>query len=384
MTDIFKNEIADYLNISSNNIFLFWKGRVALYAILKALGIKENDEIIIPAFTCVVVPNAIIYLGAKPVYVDIDEKTYTIDVTKIQKKITSKTKAIIAQNTFGLSPDFDTIFDIARKNNLFVIDDCTHGFGGKYKNKLNGTIADASFFSTQWNKPFSTGIGGFAVVKDKILAEKLSEIEKLSNQPSVKDEFVLKSLMKIKNNILTPSSYWKLIRIYRYLSEKNLIIGSSQGNEMVRPVLPINFLKGMSNFQKSRGFLEIKNINKYNEHRKMLATRYGKILKDLDIQIPFIPDYAEHIFLKYPLLVKDRNIFLYEAENNKIEIGDWFISPIHPIEKNFEFWNYNLGQNPVAEYISAHIVNLPTHQKVDGNYIDRISHFLKNQKYNLL
>ena len=87
--EIFKSYIANYLGINPQNVFLFWKGRVALYAILKAIGIKEEDEIILPAFTCVVAVNPIIYLGAKPVYVDIDPKTYNIDPNKIKEKIIS-------------------------------------------------------------------------------------------------------------------------------------------------------------------------------------------------------------------------------------------------------------------------------------------------------
>ena len=148
----FKFNITNYLNINPQDIFLFWKGRVALYAILKAMGIKEGDEIILPAFTCVVAVNPIIYLGARPVYVDVDPKTYNIDVKTLERlnvKTLKKAKAILAQNTFGLSSDLDAIFEIAKKYNLFVIEDCAHGFGGFYKGKPNGTIADVSFFSVQ-------------------------------------------------------------------------------------------------------------------------------------------------------------------------------------------------------------------------------------------
>jgi perosamine synthetase len=108
--------------------FLFWKGRVALYAILKTLEIKEGDEIILPAFTCVVAVNPIIYLGANPVYVDIDPTTYNIDVSMIERKITEKTRAILAQNTFGLAPDLDMILEVANKYKLMVIEDRAHGF----------------------------------------------------------------------------------------------------------------------------------------------------------------------------------------------------------------------------------------------------------------
>ena len=129
----FKKQLAGHLSAETRNIFLFWKGRVALYAILKAIGVKEDDEVILPAFTCVVAVNPIIYSGAKPVYVDIDPTTYNIDTSEIEESITEKTKVIMAQNTFGLAPDLDRIFEVANKYNLIVIEDCAHGVGGVYK-----------------------------------------------------------------------------------------------------------------------------------------------------------------------------------------------------------------------------------------------------------
>ena len=163
---LLKEQLAGYLSTNPNSVFLFWKGRVGLYAILKSLGIKDGDEIILPAFTCVVAVNPITYLGAKPVYVDIDPMTYNMDVSMIERKVTGKTKAILAQNTFGLAADLDGIFEVANRYKLGVIEDCAHGVGGFHKGKPNGTIADASFFSSQWNKPFSTGLGGYAITKD--------------------------------------------------------------------------------------------------------------------------------------------------------------------------------------------------------------------------
>jgi dTDP-4-amino-4,6-dideoxygalactose transaminase len=195
MHQLLKEKLADYFAVNPVHVSLFWKGRVALYAILKAIGIGKGDEVILPAFTCVVAVNPIIYLGAEPVYVDIDPLTYNIDNSLIEPRITEKTKAILAQNTFGLAPDLDAISRLADKHNLLVIEDCAHGFGGSYKGIPNGTVADASFFSSQWNKPFSTGIGGFTVTKEPKLAPKLAEFEKRFLKPTLKDESALKALL---------------------------------------------------------------------------------------------------------------------------------------------------------------------------------------------
>ena len=384
----FKKAISEYLGLE--NIFLFWKGRIALYAILKALDIEEGDEIILPAFTCVVVVNPIIYLGAKPIYIDIDPRTLNIDPNKIEKKITKRTKVIIAQNTFGLSSDLDAIFEIAKKNNLCVIEDCAHGFGGTYKGKKNGTIADASFFSTQWNKPFTTGIGGIAVTRKESLANKLKYIEERAIEPTYKEKIMLKGLLEIRKKFLKYNIYWFALNTYRKLSKWNIVLGSSQGYEIERPVKPENFLKGLSEVQAEEGLKYFEKFNdKYKidsiiEHRKKIAYLYKKILTELDLDPPYESPYAEHAYLRFPFFVKDRKKFFTLAEKENIEIGDWFISPIHPVVKNFDLWYYKVGDNPISELGSNHIVNFPTHENIDENYVNRLYEFLKKNKDLLL
>jgi dTDP-4-amino-4,6-dideoxygalactose transaminase len=370
------SHLAGYLEVDPHHISLFWKGRVALYGLLKSYGIKEGDEIILPAFTCVVVPNAIIYCGAKPIYVDINRKTLNCDADEIKNKITSRTKIIIAQNTFGLSSDLDKIMEIAREKNIIVIEDCTHGFGGLYKGKKNGTIADASFFSTQWNKPFSTGIGGIAFVKDKIIAEKMNLFEKGCVDPTFGEKVQLKILLSARNLMTSPTVYWPMIKAYRFLSSKNIVVGSSESEELKKPILQKGFAKKMSSIQAEKGISELKKLDDYNRFRMDIAKKYNELLLSLNIIPPFEPDYATHTFLKYPLLVKSRNEFMLLAEKEKIELGDWFLSPIHPVLKDFEQWQYVMGTNPIAEYVSAHLVNLPTHPGIRESTFQKIKEFL--------
>jgi perosamine synthetase len=365
-----------FLATDSSRIFLFRKGRVALYALLKALGVKQGDEVILPAFTCVVVPNAIVYAGAKPVYVDIEPNTYNIDVSKISVKITGRTKIILAQNTFGLSPDMNAVMEIAIQNGLMVVEDCAHGFGGMYKGKQNGMLADASFYSSQWNKPFSTGIGGMCVVRDKNLAEKVHAIEAQAATPSRMQEMKLKALLYIRKN-MPPSMYWNALRYYRWMSSAGIVPGSSSKQELEDVRMPVDFLTGMSHVQATEGIAQMKRIDELNAQRLATATRYSEFLSGLNVQPVFVPSYAKHIFLKYPLLVHHRDKFLLAAKKEKVEIGDWFLSPLHPIEENLARWLYTYGENPVAERISRHIVNLPTHEKIDEKELRRIFAFLK-------
>jgi dTDP-4-amino-4,6-dideoxygalactose transaminase len=376
-------EISTYLGVSPGEVFLFWKGRIALYAILKAIGVQPGDEVIVPAFTCVVVPSAIKYLGAVPIYADIDSLTYNVDVIKLSSRITRKTKVILAQNTFGLSPDLDPLLLLAEKHGIALVEDCTHGFGGSYNGRKNGTIARASFFSTQWNKPFSTGIGGIAVVRDPRLIEKIRAFTNGIANPSMSERWMLRSLLFARDALLTPKSYWFLANSYRTLSRLNLVVGSSQGAEMKAPLMPADFIKGISEVQAERGAREILRVDEYNRHRKKIAGQYHLLLRELGVRPVFEPVYAVHTFLKYPLLVKDRGTFLENARKAGIELGDWFLSPLHPILGNLALWDYHLGQNPVAEKISSQIVNLPTHPGINAEFVSKLASFLRQNRTHL-
>ena len=376
----FKEAIRAVLENQSIQVTTFWKGRVALYGILKALNIEPGDEVIMPAFTCVVVPNAVMYLKGMPVYVDIDPHTYNMDINNIEDKISPKTKFILAQNTYGLSSDLDAINSIAQQHHLTVIEDCAHGFGGYYKGKPNGTVAQAAFYSTQWNKPFSTGLGGIAITADNGVAKKLEAFEHACVQPSALEIFSLKMLFMVRKNILSSSTYWAAVRLYRWLSKHNLILGSSQGEELKYPQKPDAFEKKLSDFQAETGLLQLSSFNKMQQHRKKTAAIYHEYLEDLGIRPLCIPSYADHGFLKYPLLVKERRKIFEKAIKAGIELGDWFLSPIHPVDKNFENWHYPWGENRVGEKISQHVINLPTHTDVDVKYMDRIQTFLQQNR----
>ncbi len=377
----YKRSIAEYLEVNQDQVFLFWKGRVALYAILKACGIKPGDEILMPAFTCVVVPNACLYLGARPVYVDIEPGTFNMDPEKVEEKITGRTRVILAQNTYGLSPDLDKLQARADKHKLLLVEDCTHGFGGLYKGKKNGTLAAASFFSTQWNKPFSTGIGGFAVIRDCTLLREMKMLEEQAFKPSRQEEFLLNLQLWIKRQRRLQKFYWLQVKFYRFLTHHKVIPGSSSGDELGKPAMPVHFLKGMSNTQALAGISELGKM-KYNlAHRQMVASGYKEMLLKLHKDPPAEPVYATHTFIKYTILVRDRERFLKAAEKEGVELGDWFVSPIHPVLEHFEWWNYRYGDFPVAEYASAHTVNLPTHLAIDKNELIKIRDFLeKNRK----
>ena len=369
----YKTAIASYLAAEKEDIFLYWKGRVALYALLKAINVKEGDEVIVPAFTCVVVPNAIKYCGATPIYVDINGTTYNTDIDKIEEKITPRTKVILCQNTFGLSSNVEELVSLAKRYNLYTIEDCTHGFGGTYNGKPNGTFCDAAFFSTQWNKPFSTGIGGFAYCKDDNLKEMLNRVNLELDKANAKDNFSLSLLYFIREHILVNSLYWQMLKIYRWLSKKNLVLGSSSGEELVSTQMPRNYFKGISKSQIKKGYTAITNFSKKLQLRKENALIYSSYLKKNGKIYVNEALFENHAFLKYPLLVKDKTEVLYLANKMNIPLGEWFCSPLHPVMENLERWDMNTELFPQTCQVAAQIVNLPT----DTQSIEKILVFLR-------
>lgn len=356
----YRERIARVLKTGEQNVFLYWKGRVALFALLRAMGVKTGDEVILPAFTCVAVPNAILYLNAIPKYVDIDETVLNPSIEHIEAAITAKTKCIIVQNTFGLSYQVEEIVKIAKKQGIYTIEDCTHGFGGTYLGLPNGSYCDAAFFSTQWNKPYSTGIGGFALVNNETLLPELFAVNQTLQQPAIVKKALLGLLIRSKPWLMNESNYWFLLRLYRRLSAMGFVVGSSSGTELSSIQQPKNYFCAMSEIQMKAGLKGLENLSEQIQLRRKNGEQYQSFLKAMNKWHYPEEVIKNHSFLKYPIFVKNRKAFLKKAEQAKIRLSDWFSSPIHPVQKHFELWGLNWKEFPHGREASAHILNLPT------------------------
>jgi len=173
----FQNEFSKFVNckyaIATNS------GTAALHSCLLALDLKPGDEIILPSFTFVATASVVLHVNAKPVFIDIDLETYTINPELIKDKITDRTKVIIPVHLFGHPADKKPIIEIAEKYNLFVIEDACQAHGAKYDGKMVGSIGDAACFSFYPSKNMTTGEGGMITTNNEEFAEKLKkEIEK--------------------------------------------------------------------------------------------------------------------------------------------------------------------------------------------------------------
>ena len=355
----YQARIAQYLHIAPEQVSLYWKGRVALYTVLKAMGVGPGDEVVLPAFTCVVVPNAILYLGATPIYVDINPTVLCCSAEQIEQVLTPKTKVILIQNMLGLSFEVEEIVSLAKARGIYTIEDCTHGFGGKHQDVFNGLRSDASFFSSQWNKPFSTGIGGMLVVNNRDLLQPVNQLNSHLIKPSAKDQFILFILIWARTYLLKGFTYWTFLRLYRWLSKKGVVVGSSSASELEGINMPKDYFKGMSSVQCRAGIKALSTFDQVISQRKNSGVSVHQWLTSQGKTTVPSEHLAQHAFLKYPILVKDRALFLQQAEKEKVPLGDWFISPLHPVSDSLEPWGLDVSNFPNAVYVSKHIVNLP-------------------------
>ena len=236
-------------------------GSVALDVALKALRIGKGDEVIMPTFTIISCAAAIIRSGATPVLVDADSKTWNMDVTQIEDKITDKTKAIMVVHIYGLPVDMDKVLKIAAKHKLKIIEDAAEAHGLDYKGKKCGSFGDVSTFSFYSNKHITTGEGGMILTNDTSLAEKLESLRNLCFKP-----------------------------------EKRFVHDELGWNYRI------------SNLQAAVGLAQLEQINKFIVKKREMGKRYLELLSNIEeIELPLSKtDYAENIYWVFGIVLKDK------------------------------------------------------------------------------
>jgi len=343
----------------TEHAFSFGAGRMALYAILESLDIKEGDEIIIPAFTCVVVPNAILYHGAKPIYVDIESSMFNIDVSKIESAITPSTKVLYAQHTFGVPCDIKKIREIADRHSLFVIEDAAHALGSLVDGVPVGSLADAAFFSTDHTKTISTHVGGMAVTNDPTIAEKLRLIQQ--NAPFLSSLTTRKILLTFMlEYVLFSAPILWLGRVIQTVMIKIQILFYFSDELKTKKPKTYPFPCRLSSALAEIGNRQLNEFTKNIKHR-------NEIVDYLESKIKWNANHLDEInnsvLLRYSFLVDDRDAFEVHFRNH-FDLGIWFTSVVHGRDLDLNFVGYKLGTCPVAEKVARHIVNFPTHSRI--------------------
>jgi len=312
-------------------------GTVALHLALLALGIEPGDEVIIPTFTYVATANCVAYVGATPIFVDSEPQTWNIDPEKIEQAITPSTKAIIVVHIYGHPADMNAIMDIARRYNLFVIEDAAEAHGAQVNGKTVGSFGNISTFSFFGNKIISTGEGGMVVTNDSVLYQKVCQLKGQGVDPN--------------------RQYWFPIMGYNYR---------------------------MTNIQAAIGLAQMEKVDWHLAQRRRVATSYKKYLGEYDslrLQ-PELPGYVNSYWMNCILLdesVLQRDMVIRQLGEYGIETRPFF----HPMHFLPMYKHLCIGRNfPIADQVSAQGINLPSSANLTEDDICFICDSLASVLYN--
>lgn len=330
----FENDFAKFVGceygVATSN------GTVALHLALVTLGIKNGDEVLVATFTNMATFFAVHYQGAIPIPIDIEPDTLNINPELLEKKITSKTKAIIVVHIYGHPVDMDPIMEIAKKHSLFVIEDAAEAHGALYKDKKIGSFGDINCFSFYANKIITTGEGGMVVTNNKQLAEKA-----------------------------------RLLGSLAYGGRENRFCHAAVG-----------FNYRMSNIQAALGCAQLQKIEQVINLKREIADFYNKNLFGVaELQLPVEKEYAKNVYWMYHVILKGK------AENKRKFITDKLKEK--GIETREAFYPYNLQSKevtnglawendcPVANYVACNGFYLPSGPILEKEQLEYITNSLK-------
>jgi dTDP-4-amino-4,6-dideoxygalactose transaminase len=301
-------------------------GTTALWMALSGLGIGHGDEVITAPNTFIATAEAISFSGAKPVFVDIDEQTYTIDPEQLEKAITPRTKAIIPVHLYGQTADMDRILKIAEAHGLFVVEDACQAHGAEYKGRKAGSMGDAGCFSFYPGKNLGAyGEAGAIVTNNADLAEKL-----------------------------------RMLRDH------------GQARKYLHSIIGWN--GRMDGFQGAVLSVKLKYLPAWNEARRRNARLYDQLLSDVsNIRTPVEADYAKHIYHIYAIRTQNRDTFISTLAEKGIRCGIHYPIPVH-LQQAYKFLGYGTGSFPVAEKCAEELVSLPMFAELGKEQIRYVVH----------
>jgi len=341
----FEEMVAEY--VGRKYAVAFNSGTSALHSILLAYGIGEGDEVIVPSFTFISTANAPLFVGAKPIFAEIEDETYGLDPEDVKEKITKKTKVIMPIH-YGGCPckNIKELKEIAEDNKILLIEDAAESLGAKIGNEMVGSFGDAAMFSFCQNKVITTGEGGVIVTDSKRIYEKL-----------------------------------KLICSHGRLDTANYFTSSGQVDYIT---LGYNFR--MPTMVAALGISQMKKIGKVAEMRRKNAAYYASLLKNIDgVSPPMPPDNFYHVYQMYTIQVeKSLRDKLKEYLLNRGIFTKIYFDPVHLTKFYREKFGFKEGDLPITEEISKKVLTLPmypTLKKEEIKYIvDNISQFMEERK----
>lgn len=347
----FEKAFAEYVGVK--HAISVGNGTDGLVIALKAMGIGEGDEVITTPFTFFATAEAISAVGGTPVFVDVYKDTFNIDVTKIEEKITSKTKAIMPVHIFGQCADMDEINEIAKKHNLLVIEDACQAIGGKYKGRNVGSLGDAAVFSFFPTKNLGcAGDGGMIVTDNDDIA------------------IIAKALKAHGSGENGQKAYNLLNNI-----EEEVQKAEGANDTVYNPLKYYNYLIGYNSrldaIQAAILNVKIKEIDNWNAKRREVAEIYNEALKDTDLVTPVTRDYVEPVYHMYVLQSENREEVLEKLKEAGIATGVYYPVPLH-LQKCYKNLGYKEGDMPVSEYLSHRTFAIPVYPELTKEQVDYI------------
>lgn len=336
-------------------VFLTNSGRSAMVTILRALGIGRGDEVVIQAFNCNAVVNPILWVGATPRYADIDD-TYNIDPSYVEDLITPRTRAIVAQHTFGMPAQLDMLRAIADKHNLVLIEDCAHALGATYEGERVGTIGDVAFLSFGRDKVISSVYGGAIIARTSIASRIAKEYETVEF-PSTAWTAQQLAHPPITTFARATFPFGALILIG---AQRIRLLSRAVSKGERRGVRPAAFPARLPDALAGLALRQFKKLERFNAHRRQVADVYAETLAASEaFVLPISPSGS--IFLRYPIQCADPRAVRAFSQKRGFILGDWYANVLDPAGTDMRAMGYEAGSCPRAEEASAHIVNLPTH-----------------------
>jgi len=372
-----EKELKNYLN--SQYCLSFNSGRSALMTILKSLNFSKGDEIIVQGFTCNATVNPILWNDLKPVFVDCNDN-FNLDKDKLKEKISSRTKAIIVQHTFGIPADIEVIQEICNENNLILIEDCAHSLGASYNGKKVGTFGDITFFSFSRDKVISSIYGGMATTNNSEIGKKLEKTYQEIEFPS--SFWVFQQLIHpllFEYLFLPLYDFLKIGKVLLIIAQQLRIVSKAVHYREKKGEKPSYFPTKLPNALATLALNQIRKIDKFNKHRKEIVKIYQKEFSNTEFEFPVLEKAKDPIYLRFPLIHFEAHQIITEAWDNNLLIGDWYRSPVAPYDTKLEKVHYEKGSCPNAEELSFLTLNLPTHINISKKSAKKIAQFIKEQ-----
>lgn len=365
----------------------FAAGRMAFYALMQALDIGTNDEVILTAFTCSVMPNAVIKRGATPVYADVDKNTFGSSADSIAKVITPRTKLIVAQHSFGIPCDIEPIIQLAKKHGIYVVEDCAIALDSSINGVKVGNWGDAALFSTDHSKPLNTIIGGILYTKNPALHEKIFRIAKDSPPLTLEHQHNLYQQILFERKHFTPLRYprARFINIVQktlkkigggnrtiFLEDNYIPPGTSKEKYPYPATMPA-FLAGL-------GLIELSRWNQEKAHRQKILSDILIIMKQSAFSDCVPQVYSDNSRNIVPLRFafscpNSKN--LLQRLNRLIDINwIWFRQPVTCATEGMDSLQYISASCPISEKIGSEIFNFPCNP-IEGSEAELLRGFKK-------